>query len=202
MNQALIFRLIFSITIIAAMSISITHRRRADKVGGALSLQQEKKWILIPLRLGGLLLFGSILLYIVYPPAMAWAAIPLPDALRWLGAALAIMAVPLMYWMFSALGLNISPTVATRAQATLVTSGPYRWIRHPLYTFATMLFVGLGLLASSWLLLAGAVGAFTMLAIRTPAEEAQLIERFGDDYRNYMKRTGRYFPRLFGPASY
>jgi protein-S-isoprenylcysteine O-methyltransferase Ste14 len=196
-DQELVFRLIFGITVISAMSISITHRLRADKIRGVVSTRQENSWIVIPLRAGGLFFFGMVLLIIIYPPAMAWAAISLPLELRWLGAALTILAVPMFYWLFHSLGLNISPIAGTRAQATLVTSGPYRWIRHPLYTFGTMLFLGLGLVAASWPLLMFAPVFFILLALRTPSEEAALIERFGDDYRNYMKRTGRYFPRLF-----
>ena len=39
--------------------------------------------------------------------------------------------------------------------------------------------------------------AFILMAIRTPKEEANLIEKFGDEYREYMKRTGRFLPKLF-----
>jgi protein-S-isoprenylcysteine O-methyltransferase Ste14 len=54
----------------------------------------------------------------------------------------------------------------------------------------------LGLLAANGLMLVGTALALILVNIRLPKEEAALIERFGDDYRHYQARTGRYFPRL------
>jgi protein-S-isoprenylcysteine O-methyltransferase Ste14 len=98
--------------------------------------------------------------------------------------------------MFSSLGRNITDTVAIRKEHTLVTHGPYRWIRHPLYSFGFLLFVGFTLLTANWFIGLTGVCALTLLALRTPIEEAKLIEQFGDAYREYMKRTGRFLPRL------
>ena len=52
--------------------------------------------------------------------------------------------------------------------------------------------------ADNWLIASLGLLTFIVMAIRTPKEEANLIEKFGDDYRNYMKRTGRFFPKLGG----
>jgi protein-S-isoprenylcysteine O-methyltransferase Ste14 len=132
----------------------------------------------------------------INPAWMAWSALPLPAWLRWVGAGLVAAAIPLEYWMFSSLGKNVTDTVATRQEHTLVTHGPYRWIRHPLYTFGFLAFAGFTLLLANWFTgLAGLI-AISVLAIRTPIEEAKLIERFGDEYREYMQRTGRFLPRL------
>jgi protein-S-isoprenylcysteine O-methyltransferase Ste14 len=51
-------------------------------------------------------------------------------------------------------------------------------------------------MADNWFIAALGVFAFIAMAIRTPKEEANLIEKFGDEYREYMKRTGRFLPRL------
>ena len=114
----------------------------------------------------------------------------------WLGAGLGIIALPLLYWLFSSIGLNITDTVATRNNHTLVTHGPYRWVRHPLYSVGTLLFVSIGLLAANWFIIVSSLLGLGMLMIRLPKEEAKLIERFGDEYRDYMKRTGTLLPRL------
>ena len=100
------------------------------------------------------------------------------------------------YWVFTCLGNNVSPTVVTRKNATLVTHGPYRWIRHPLYLMGLISYVGFALLAENWFIGAMAVVAFIVLNLRLPNEEAHLIERFGDEYRQYMQRTGKFMPRL------
>ncbi len=60
------------------------------------------------------------------------------------------------------------------------------------------MFVAFGMMADSWFIpLLGAL-AFIAMAIRTPKEEASLIEKFGDEYREYMKRTGRFLPKIGG----
>jgi protein-S-isoprenylcysteine O-methyltransferase Ste14 len=98
--------------------------------------------------------------------------------------------------MFSSLGRSITDSVIVRERAALVTHGPYRWIRHPLYTFGALFFLGVGLMAANALVFVFGGLGLTMLALRTPREEAKLIEKFGDEYRRYMARTGRFFPAL------
>jgi protein-S-isoprenylcysteine O-methyltransferase Ste14 len=58
------------------------------------------------------------------------------------------------------------------------------------------MFVAFGMMADNWFI-AGLGGlAFILMAIRTPKEEANLIEKFGDEYRDYIKQTGRFFPKF------
>jgi protein-S-isoprenylcysteine O-methyltransferase Ste14 len=102
----------------------------------------------------------------------------------------------LIYWLFRSIGSGITPTSATRERHALVTSGPYRWVRHPLYTVGSSFFVAFGMMADNWFIAGLGLLAFVLMAARTPAEEANLIGKFGDEYRVYMKRTGRYFPKF------
>ena len=55
------------------------------------------------------------------------------------------------------------------------------------------------MLAANWLMGFLSVLVLSMLLVRLPKEEAKLIERFGNEYREYMRRTGRFLPRLKGP---
>jgi protein-S-isoprenylcysteine O-methyltransferase Ste14 len=126
---------------------------------------------------------------------MAWAAVPLPVWLRWTGVALVLIAGLLLVWMFHTLGRNLTDTVVTRREHSLVTTGPYRWVRHPFYTSAAMLTLASFLAAANGFFLAAGGVVFLVLAVRTRKEEENLIARFGDDYRNYMQRTGRFVPR-------
>lgn len=179
-------------------SVSVYFRRRANRSGGEgdYDSSEEKTWVLRTRGLGALLGYGSILIYLINPGWMAWAQIALPDWLRWAGAALALLMTPLLYWMFSSLGDNITPTVSIREEHHFVQHGPYRYIRHPLYSFASLFFVGMALLTALPIAILGLVIAMTALLARTEQEEARLLERFGAPYREYMQRTGRYFPRL------
>lgn len=200
METESIYRWIAVVSLLAAMSISISFRHKAnragDQSGDRIDEHQEGPWILAMRRIFGLALWLSALAYLINPAWMAWAQLALPAWARWLGAVLMVACVPLLYWMFRSLGKNITPTVAIRNEHTLVTYGPYRWVRHPLYTFGFLAFVGLSLLSANWFIAAALLFGLPVILARTRIEEQQLIDRFGDDYRAYMQRTGRYFPRF------
>src|SRR3712207_2495835 len=107
-----------------------------------------------------------------------------------------VAVAALNYGIFSSLGENVTPTAGTREDHKLVTTGPYRWVRHPLYSAGAALAVALNLLVGSWFTTASGTTALTLLLMRLPKEEEELIERFGDEYREYAERTGRLFPRF------
>lgn len=77
-----------------------------------------------------------------------------------------------------------------------MTVGPYRWVRHPFYVTAALLMSSVTVLTANWLIGLTSVIVLVLLAVRTPKEEAMLIERFENQYRNYMTKTGRFIPRL------
>lgn len=190
------FRLIATAIFVIGITIGFYYRFKAQRVGGGVSRKEEGTPILILLRVAGLATWLGLLAYLINPQWMRWASLPLPEWVRWLGVGLGIIALPLLYWLFSSIGLNITDTVATRSNHALVTHGPYRWVRHPLYSVGTLLFVSIGLLAANWFIMVSSLLALGMLMIRLPKEEAKLIEKFGDEYRDYMKRTGTLLPRL------
>jgi protein-S-isoprenylcysteine O-methyltransferase Ste14 len=190
-----VFRLITIVLVLTGAGIGFYHRIKAHKLSQEkINRQEEGNFILIGLRLSGGLVWASTLAYMINPAWMAWASLPLPAWLRWAGVGGALAAIPLLYWMFTSLGKNITDTVVTRQEHTLVIHGPYRWVRHPLYSFAALFFLSLSLIAANWFIAAMIGLTFLMIAIRTPIEEAKLVERFGDDYRAYMQRTGRFLP--------
>ena len=106
------------------------------------------------------------------------------------------MFLVLALWIFRTIGKNITSTVETREEHELVTDGPYRWVRHPLYTVGTSFFMSLGIVTANWFVGLASLVVLVMLLIRLPKEEEKLIERFGDEYRAYMERTGRLLPRI------
>ncbi len=140
--------------------------------------------------------FGGVLLYLVAPQAIAWASLPLPHWLRWAGILLGGISLAGLLWVHTALGKNWSAWLELKEEQTLITHGPYRWVRHPMYTALYGLYLGWTLLTANWLLGAAWIGTFTLLTVtRIRHEEAMMIEKFGDAYREYMKKTGRFLPR-------
>jgi protein-S-isoprenylcysteine O-methyltransferase Ste14 len=192
-----VFRILAALILVTGMGISSYYRRKADRDSGEkVSRKADGTPMMTVIRLGGLILWLSPFIYLLNPAWMAWSKIGLPEWARWLGVLLGILCVAGIYWLFSSIGNSITPTSATRQQHTLVTRGPYRWVRHPLYTVGSTLFIAFGLMADSWFIGLLGILAFIAMAIRTPKEEANLIEKFGDEYREYRKRTGAFLPKI------
>ncbi len=196
MNENM-FRILAALTLLTGMGISSYFRIKADKkTGEKISRKVDGSVMMNIIKFGGLILWLSPFVYLINPQWMAWSKIGLPEWVRWLGIGIAIINDVLLYWLFSSIGSGISPTSATRKEHKLSTSGPYRWVRHPLYTVGSMLFISFGMMADNWFIAALGILAFIAMAKRTPQEEVNLIEKFGDEYREYMKHTGRFFPKL------
>jgi protein-S-isoprenylcysteine O-methyltransferase Ste14 len=187
MNNEREFRAATALLLIAAMSISVYHRHKAERIGGARApAWQEEGWPLaVALRASGFAMWLSVLAYVINPCWMRWSRLNLPLSLRWAGAATGFASLPLFYRIFGSLGENVTPT-----------AGPYRWVRHPLYSAGAAFAVALNLLVANWFTTASGTTALMLLLMRLPKEEEELIERFGDEYREYAERTGRLFPRF------
>ena len=126
-----------------------------------------------------------------------WASVPLPMWTRWTGVGFGVVVAGLMWWTMIALGSNYRGTMGLHANHELVTHGPYRFVRHPMNAVFPLVSIFLFLVSANWVLGVGALILIGSISIvRAPVEERQLIERFGDEYRAYMRRTGRFLPRF------
>jgi protein-S-isoprenylcysteine O-methyltransferase Ste14 len=174
----------------------IYFRLRSQSTGEPIDRRQEGLFFLLTLRPLGLVTMLGLLAFFIRPSSMAWSSLPLPAWLRWAGLATAALGGILLVWTLRTLGMNLTDTVVTRRAHTLVTGGPYRWVRHPFYGAAFLIFLGNALAAANWFLFAAGAIAFILLAARSRIEERKLLERFGEPYRAYRERTGRFLPRL------
>ncbi len=157
-------------------------------------------------RLGSLLALFALFLYVfillsafVYILAaswLAWAALQLPPALRWFGAGIGIGSVFLLFWVHRMLGMNFAAPGILQARQTLITTGPYHWVCHPMYTTFFTISVSVALVAANWIIIIMCVLFGILLPSVIQTEEQTLLEKFGDEYREYMQRTGRFLPRL------
>jgi protein-S-isoprenylcysteine O-methyltransferase Ste14 len=190
------FRMILLVGLVIVVPIAAYHRVRSQLTGEKLDRRQEGLAILLTLRPLGLTMIAGLIAYIVGPTSMAWSSVPLPIWVRWMGVALGVVAGVLLTWTLRTLGKNLTDTVVTRREHTLVTTGPYRWVRHPFYSSIALAVIANSLTAANWFLLVTGGLVFMLLVIRCKREEANLISRFGDRYRNYMHRTGRFLPRV------
>ena len=136
-------------------------------------------------------------LLFVWTPALGFADRAQPSTCLPLG----VVAMAAGLWLFWRshvdLGDNWSVTLEIDAKHRLVTRGVYRLVRHPMYTSFFVSGLGQALLLANWIAGPAALVAVAVLVlVRLPNEEAMMIEAFGDEYRDYMRRTGGVVPRL------
>lgn len=196
MNAEESLRLTLVAALLIIVPIGLYFRLKSHATREPLDRRQEGLFTLATLRPAGLAHMIGLMVYAIDPARMAWASIPLPLWARWLGVALLGVTGVMLAWTLRSLGKNLTDTVVTRRAHTLVTHGPYRWIRHPFYNCALLLMTATSLIAANWFLVATGATVFTMMVVRTRIEEQHLVARFGDAYRTYMITTGRFLPRL------
>ena len=196
MQDDRVFQLILALGLAVVLPIGIYHRVRSQASGETLDRRAEGLFILLTLRPIGLASIIGLLTFVVSPARMAWSSVPLPMWIRWAGVGIGIVAACLLTWTFRTLGTNITDTVVTRQNHTLVTTGPYQFVRHPFYVASALAIIANSLATANWFLALAGTLTVTLLVVRTATEEEHLIRRFGDDYLSYMKRTRRFLPRL------
>jgi protein-S-isoprenylcysteine O-methyltransferase Ste14 len=191
------FRWFAAAILLGAVGTSGYYRWRARQRSETIARRREGGLFLATRALVALLLFFPVIAYAAIPRWMTWASFVLPAWIRWLGLIVGLLTIPAVSWVLRSLGHNVSETVLTKRDHELVMAGPYRWVRHPLYTTGITLFVALGLMQASWFVLFMAtVAALLIQLLVIPAEEHALVAKFGDRYRAYMGRTGRLLPRV------
>jgi len=132
----------------------------------------------------------------VFSPWLDFADYHLPAWTGWAGAAVFAAAIWLLWRSHADLGRNWSPVVQVLKEHTLVTDGVYRHIRHPMYSAHFLWGIAQALLLQNWIAGPALLVVFVPFClVRVPHEERLMLETFGDEYRVYMSRTGRIFPR-------
>ncbi len=190
-----IFRLML-ISIVAVFGPIAMFYRLRSRTEEKLDRWQEGGLILFGLRLSAGACFVSGVVWMIDSRQMVWSAMPIPIWLRWAGVAIAGCTGLLVWWTFQNLGKNLTDTVVTRRDSSLVTSGPYRYVRHPFYLAFLLGINGVGLAMANWFVWLVCFVPFGFIVARTRIEEAKLVERFGVEYQEYMQRVGQFFPRI------
>ena len=194
-----IFRTLFILSFIAMFSIRIYFQLHARRAGGKVEIR-ERSPSLIAGSFAALtaIVFGAE--YIFSPRTFNFAYILVfPPLLRWTGALLLLIGIILLGTAHFHLDKSFHSFVVTREDQKMVESGPYHWIRHPIYSAYLLNYFGGGLLAGNLVLTFVPTILFGILvALRVGPEESAMIEQFGNDYRDYIKHTGRFLPKFGG----
>ena len=192
----MLFHLVFVGVTVGFFAVRAYYHRLAVRYGGEAEFKEGKLHTRLR-RLFGIPFMLAVLAYIIQPDFLSWADLPLPVWAQWAGVVMGVISIPLIWWVHQALGANFSTTLHVRSEHTLITSGPYRWVRHPMYTVLYIHLAAIMLLTRNWF-----VGGISLLALtviivaRLRHEEAVMAEKFGPEYDGYIRRTGRFLPRL------
>jgi protein-S-isoprenylcysteine O-methyltransferase Ste14 len=136
-----------------------------------------------------------VIVCIANPSLLDRLALPFPGWLRWCGFVLGLAGVGGAVWAQATLGPEWSPKLRLREGHRLVTTGPYARIRHPFYTATIGYAAGLALVTENLAIVVIAVVATGVMILRAPWEERMMMEGFGEEYRSYLRRTGRFLPQ-------
>jgi len=146
----------------------------------------------VPLLLAVILLFSPTLPI----PVLGDRSLPLAQWRVWgaIGAAVNLAGLLFTVWARIHLGRNWSGTVTLKQDHELITSGPYAWVRHPIYTGLLLGFVGLAIARGEWRSILAVVIIALAFWRKLRIEESWMLEQFGDAYRSYRQRVAALIP--------
>ena len=137
-------------------------------------------------------------LIFIFSHTLDFASFTLSDHIRLSGCILMMLNILFFFWIHYTLGRNWSPILEIFKDQSLITTGPYKFIRHPMYTSIFIHVFALLPVTANWAVGLVAILSFSIIyPFRVKSEEQMMIEQFGDRYKEYMKQTGRLLPRLF-----
>src|SRR5215469_15657087 len=175
--------------LVAWYIIRYPFKRRAKKVSVINSLYDRRERSLLALATVALFIVPLVYALTGFPTSFNRPVIP---AIAGLGVATLGAALFLFYRSHADLGRNWSISLEIRREHRLVSSGIYRFIRHPMYSSFFLMAVAQLLLLPNWFAgITGLIGVGMLYAFRIRQEERMMMERFGAEYRDYMTRTAR-----------
>ncbi len=188
-----IFKIVYFMELVLITAVRSLGTAKYRRTGVKQDRSSTLDTILLALNGVGMLI---PILY-VFSSWFDFADYSLPAWLSWVGTVLFAGAALLLWGTHQAMGRNWTPTLGLREDHHLVTEGVFHYIRHPMYAAHLLWALAAPLILTNW------IAGFSMLIpqiaqywLRVGAEERMMLEAFGDQYRTYLDRTGRIFPKF------
>ncbi len=195
MDLSILFRVLFIAMFTSLTAIRVYYRIATGAIHDSGFARKEGVLpVVLRVVLGAPLMFATGA-YVFAPQAFGWMYARMPTLARLTGVSLGFAAVLGIYLVHRELGACFSSTLVIRENHRLVRSGPYRLVRHPMYSSYLLLFIGAFLVSGNWVV--GACGTAiiaTLMTVRLAREEALLVEKFGSEYEEYRNTTGMFIP--------
>lgn len=187
------FKFILAVFLLMSTGIRLYYQRNRRGFETAIIKHEMREKVFI-------VLFGLGLIPVIFyllTSRLKPFSFSLPARVRWLGGGLILAGNLLFIWSHRALGRNWTPFLEIRKGHTLVTNGPYRFVRHPMYLAFFLIGIGVSLLSANWIVALSYMLPMTnMYLFRISDEEKMMEEQFGKKYKEYMQNTGRLIPKL------
>ncbi len=188
-----VFKLVYFIELVLISQIRRAGMRRTRRLSKSVDHSSFLEYLLT--ILSGI--SNLIPLIYVLTSWLDFANFDLPSWIGWLGTIVFAGSGALIWKTHSDLGRSWTPSLTFRDGHYLITDGIYGYIRHPMYSAHLLWGIAQMLMLHNW------IAGFAYLAIIIPRtlvfvlkEERIMFEKFGDEYRRYMEKTGGLFPRL------
>jgi protein-S-isoprenylcysteine O-methyltransferase Ste14 len=189
-----IYKIIYGVLFLIFMLIRIRHGKEyKSNFNKKKEGTKREKFLVI------LVSIGMIIVPVIWllSNLLQLANIDFPTSVRLIGSIISIYSLWLFYEVHDVLGKNWSPVLEIREGHTLIKEGPYKRIRHPMYTQIWIWVIAQFLITSNWIVgLSGLVPWSILYFVRVPKEEKMMEETFGEAYLEYMEQTGRILPKL------
>jgi protein-S-isoprenylcysteine O-methyltransferase Ste14 len=188
-----IFKLVYFVELVLISAVRSTATVKYHKLSVEVNRTTLSDQILLGLNGVAML----VPLVYVFSSWLDFADYSLPDWLSWIGVLLFAGAAVLLWKTHRDLGRNWTPTLGFRQDHIVITEGIFKTIRHPMYAAHLLWALAQPLILTNWI--AGfsfLIAQIPLFLLRVGAEEQMMLDQFGDQYREYMKNTGRLFPKL------
>ena len=188
------YRTALAFLIIAFFIIRAPGVLSASKTEKVKEKKPTRERVLVLLNFVGMM--GVPVLYIL-TTWLDYFKLIIPELIRLFAIAFFIVGLVLLIWVHRTLGKHWSMMLKLGEEHSLITTGPYSRIRHPMYTYFYIMVISTALISAN--LFVGAFGILTwtlLYFVRINDEETMMLEQFGVEYQEYMERTGRLLPKL------
>ena len=125
---------------------------------------------------------------------LAWRFVPDRAGIAWAGVVVTALGVALAIWARWHLGRNWSDKVVLKVDHELIRSGPYAYLRHPIYTGVLVAVAGTALAVGEWHAVLAFALLFTHYYVKAMREEKILTDKFGEEFIQHKQRTGFFLP--------
>ncbi|HEY7002282.1 MAG TPA: isoprenylcysteine carboxylmethyltransferase family protein [Candidatus Udaeobacter sp.] len=152
--------------------------------------ERARYWILLAIA------YFLVIRSDIFPPPLDWLVIPHTKSIAWSGACLCICGLVFAIWARVILGRNWSGVVTLKEEHELIERGPYRIVRHPIYTGMLGMFAGTAIVIGYLGGFLGLLLAFASFWLKLKREEDLMLKQFPNKYAAYQLRVKRIIPFL------